>query len=217
MCPMKYDAVLIAGPTASGKSAAALALARAYRRRGDQCRLHAGLSRSAHPDGAARCGRTARQCRICSMAMSRAREAYSVGRYAADARRALAEARAMGKRSHLCRRHRALFHALDGRPGRDSRRSPPQSRAEARALAGARSASSDFMRAWRRAIRKRRRSFVPAIRNACCAPTKCSRRPAGLGRLAADTKCAGAGRPEACALRARSAAAGSARPHRRAV
>ena len=49
-------ALIVAGPTASGKSALALDLARAARRRGDQRRFHAGLSRTAGADGAADAG-----------------------------------------------------------------------------------------------------------------------------------------------------------------
>ena len=49
-------AVLIAGPTASGKSALALALAERLGGIDRQCRLHAGLSRPAHPHRAADAG-----------------------------------------------------------------------------------------------------------------------------------------------------------------
>jgi len=38
-----YDAILITGPTASGKSALALELAKQARQRDHQCRQHAGL------------------------------------------------------------------------------------------------------------------------------------------------------------------------------
>ena len=48
---------------------------------------------TAQPDAATR----ARKRRICFTAMSRRAKLYSVGRYAEDARRALAEVRAMGK------------------------------------------------------------------------------------------------------------------------
>ena len=48
--------LVIAGPTASGKSALALELADALRRHDHQCRQPADLSRSPHPDRAARCG-----------------------------------------------------------------------------------------------------------------------------------------------------------------
>ena len=49
-------AILIAGPTASGKSALALRAGREARRRHRQCRFHAGLSRSAHHHRAADAG-----------------------------------------------------------------------------------------------------------------------------------------------------------------
>ena len=51
---MSGKLIIVAGPTASGKSALALAIARRIRRHGHQCRQHAGLSRPARPDGAAR-------------------------------------------------------------------------------------------------------------------------------------------------------------------
>ena len=46
-------AILIAGPTASGKSGLGAGAGRAARRRRHQCRQHAGLPRAGHPDGAA--------------------------------------------------------------------------------------------------------------------------------------------------------------------
>ena len=56
-CTMPVDAVLIAGPTASGKSALALALAEKLGGVDRQCRFDAGLSRSAHHHRAAVAGR----------------------------------------------------------------------------------------------------------------------------------------------------------------
>ena len=51
-------AILIAGPTASGKSGLALAIAERDGRRRHQCRQHAGLPRACHPDRAALGGRS---------------------------------------------------------------------------------------------------------------------------------------------------------------
>ena len=62
--------ILIAGPTASGKSALALAVAERHRRRHHQRRFHAGLSRSPHHHGAAERRRRRRGFRIGSTAMS---------------------------------------------------------------------------------------------------------------------------------------------------
>ena len=64
------DAILLAGPTASGKSALALALAETARRHDHQRRFHAGLSRPAHHHRAADARPRRRACRICSTAMS---------------------------------------------------------------------------------------------------------------------------------------------------
>lgn len=91
---MNCDAVLIAGPTASGKSAAALALAE----RMDGVVIDADSMQvyreapilTAQPDAAAK----ARAPHLLYGHVS-VREAYSVGRYVEDARRALAEARRM--------------------------------------------------------------------------------------------------------------------------
>ena len=48
--PQKPTVVVVAGPTASGKSGLGLALAQDLRRGGDQCRCHAGLSRPGNSD-----------------------------------------------------------------------------------------------------------------------------------------------------------------------
>ena len=66
----KRRAILIAGPTASGKSRLALALAEQAGRHGHQCRQHAGLSRAAHPHGAAERPRRRRGRRTRSTASS---------------------------------------------------------------------------------------------------------------------------------------------------
>jgi tRNA dimethylallyltransferase len=90
---MKYDAILIAGPTASGKSAAALALAEAVGGiviNADSMQVYRELRvLSARP----RDEDTARAPHLLYGHVG-AHEAYSVGRYRSDAARALAEARA---------------------------------------------------------------------------------------------------------------------------
>ena len=93
---MKIDAVLIAGPTASGKSAAALALAEHLNGmviNADSMQVYREAPiLTAQPDEAV-------QARAPHRLYGHvpARELYSVGRYEEDARRALAEARAAGK------------------------------------------------------------------------------------------------------------------------
>ena len=93
---MNYDAVLIAGPTASGKSAAALALADALGGviiNADSMQVYAEAPiLTARPSAAD----TARAPHLLYGHVG-AGEAYSVGRYAADAAAALQQARAMGK------------------------------------------------------------------------------------------------------------------------
>ncbi|HZQ40789.1 MAG TPA: tRNA (adenosine(37)-N6)-dimethylallyltransferase MiaA [Rhizomicrobium sp.] len=88
--------MLIAGPTASGKSAAALDLARAI----DGVLINADAMQvyreapilTAQPNAEARA-----QAPHLLYGHVSVRDAYSVGRYVEDARRALAEARALGK------------------------------------------------------------------------------------------------------------------------
>ena len=128
---MKFDAVLIAGPTASGKSAAALALA-------------------AHLDGViinADSMQVYRQTRILSArpsddAMARAphllyghvgvEEVYSVGRYQADAADALKQAQAR-KRIPIFTGGTGLYFAALTEGLADIPPTPPAIRAEARA------------------------------------------------------------------------------------
>ena len=92
----KIDAVLIAGPTASGKSAAALALAQALGGviiNADSMQVYAEAPiLTARPSAAD----TARLPHLLYGHVPAA-EAYSVGRYAADAAAALEQARAMCK------------------------------------------------------------------------------------------------------------------------
>ena len=93
---MKYDAVLIAGPTASGKSAAALALAEAINGliiNADSMQVYAEAPiLTAQPSAADK----ARAPHLLYGHVGAA-EPYSVGRYALDAAAALADARVLGK------------------------------------------------------------------------------------------------------------------------
>ena len=93
---MSYDAVLIAGPTASGKSAAALALAEALNGaiiNADSMQVYAQAPiLTARPNQAD----TARAPHFLYGHVP-ATQAYSVGRYASDAVTALAEARRLRK------------------------------------------------------------------------------------------------------------------------
>jgi tRNA dimethylallyltransferase len=92
----KFDAVLIAGPTASGKSAAALALAGHIGGvivNADSMQVYRETPiLTAQPDAADK----ALSPHLLYGHVS-ARDAYSVGRYAEDARAALAQARAMDR------------------------------------------------------------------------------------------------------------------------
>ncbi|MES2255750.1 MAG: tRNA (adenosine(37)-N6)-dimethylallyltransferase MiaA [Pseudomonadota bacterium] len=129
---MKIDAVLIAGPTASGKSAAALALAEHIGGaviNADSMQVYAEAPiLTAQPDTDAR----ARAPHLLYGHVS-ARETYSVGRYAGDARRALEEARAMKKIPIFVGGTGLYFAALtDGLA--DIPPVPAEIRAEARAL-----------------------------------------------------------------------------------
>lgn len=93
---MKFDAVLIAGPTASGKSAAGLALAGHLGGviiNADSMQIYAEAPvLTAQPDAQAR-------ARVPHFLYGHVpvREPYSVGRYAEDARAALADAKGLGK------------------------------------------------------------------------------------------------------------------------
>jgi tRNA dimethylallyltransferase len=93
---MKCDAVLIAGPTASGKSAAALDLAQQIGGaliNADAMQVYREAPiLTAQPDAEAR-----EKAPHLLYGHIPARELYSVGRYAEDARRALTEVGAMGK------------------------------------------------------------------------------------------------------------------------
>ena len=91
-----FDAVLIAGPTASGKSAAALALAEKIGGaiiNADSMQVYAEAPvLTAQPDAAA-------QGRVPHLMYGHipARDAYSVGRWAQDAQAALAQVQSLGK------------------------------------------------------------------------------------------------------------------------
>jgi tRNA dimethylallyltransferase len=94
--PMTFDAVLVAGPTASGKSAAALALAEALGGaiiNTDSMQVYAEAPILTAQPG------TAEMARAPHLLYGHvgARESYSVGRYAVDAAAALTKARDQGK------------------------------------------------------------------------------------------------------------------------
>jgi tRNA dimethylallyltransferase len=129
---MKYDAVLIAGPTASGKSAAALELAEAIGGiiiNADSMQVYGEAPiLTAQPDAAAR----ARVPHLLYGHVS-VREAYSTGRYAIDAARALEEARVLGKMPIFVGGTGLYFTALTEGLS-DIPPTPPVVRAQARAL-----------------------------------------------------------------------------------
>ncbi len=131
---MQCDAVLIAGPTASGKSAAALALAEQISGvliNADAMQIYREAPiLTAQPDAGV-------QRRVPHLLYGHvsAREAYSVGRYTEDARRALAEARAMGRTPIIVGGTGLYFTALTEGLA-DIPPIPAAIRAQARALLG---------------------------------------------------------------------------------
>lgn len=129
---MKFDAVLIAGPTASGKSAAALALAEHIGGaviNADSMQVYAQAPiLTAQPDAAAK----ARAPHLLYGHVN-ATEVYSVGRYAEDAAAALTQARAMNRIPIFTGGTGLYFSALtDGLA--EIPATPPEIRAAARAL-----------------------------------------------------------------------------------
>jgi tRNA dimethylallyltransferase len=129
---MKFDAVLIAGPTASGKSAAALALAEEIGGvviNADSMQVYREAPiLTAQPSQADK----ARAPHLLYGHVS-ARELYSVGRWRDDAAKALAQARAMGRLPIFVGGTGMYFMALtDGLA--DIPATPAELREEARAL-----------------------------------------------------------------------------------
>jgi len=129
---MKFDAVLIAGPTASGKSAAALALAEAINGaviNADSMQVYAEAPiLTAQPSAADK-------ARVPHLLYGHvpARQAYSVGQWQADAARALDDVRAQGRVPIFVGGTGLYFTALtDGLS--DIPPTPPDIRAAARAL-----------------------------------------------------------------------------------
>ncbi len=129
---MKFDAVLIAGPTASGKSAAALALAEQIGGviiNADSMQVYREAPiLTAQPSAEA-------QARVPHLLYGHvgAAEVYSVGRYAEDAASALKQARAMGKTPMFTGGTGLYFSALTEGLA-EIPATPPQIREDARAL-----------------------------------------------------------------------------------
>ena len=160
---MKFDAVLIAGPTASGKSAAALALAERLNGvviNADSMQVYAEAPILTAAPGAAL------RARVPHLLYGHVsvRDAYSTGRYAADAARALDEARTMGRIPIFTGGTRLYFTALPPFP-------PPSARPPARWLP--RSGRRHCMRAWPNAIRQQRQAFAPPILSASPGRGRC--------------------------------------------
>ena len=149
-------AVLIAGPTASGKSALALALARKARRHRSSmpipCRSIAICASS--PRGRRR--RKKRACRTGSMAMSMRRRIIRSARWCRDVGEALDEVARAGPRADPGRRHRALFQGADAAGLPRCRRSRPTIRDQVRARLDERGRRAAACRACARAIRRPR-------------------------------------------------------------
>ena len=182
--------ILIAGPTASGKSGLALRLAEHLGGVVINADSHAGLSRAAGPDRAPRPGEEARVPHAL-YGFVQGSESYSAGRYAADVARALDEARARRPPPDHRRRHRAVLQDADSKACHPFRRFPRRARplARRRPQDGRR---RTFMMCSRRAIRKWLRASQPTTRSASCARSRCwtrrvCRSPSGSG--AAASRC----------------------------
>ena len=122
------EAVLIAGPTASGKSALAMALAETLGGIIVNADFDAGLSRPAHHHGAADARRKRRACRTGCSVMSMRRRIIRSGAGVADVARVLDDVRRQGQAADLRRRHRALFQGADHRACGDAADHPPTPR-----------------------------------------------------------------------------------------
>ena len=199
--------ILIAGPTAGGKSGLAAAPCRAARRRRHQRRFHAGLSRAAHPDRAPdpRGGGT-RAARALWL-RGRAPSATRPDATPPMSRARLRDARREGLPADHRRRHGALLQDADRGAVAHSRRSPTRC-----ARTGApRRPTSGAARAARHALGARSgdggNGWRPATRSASCARSRCSRPPASrLLDWQRLPRAAGAGRgrrPSASSLRRR--------------
>jgi tRNA dimethylallyltransferase len=108
---LAFDAVLLAGPTASGKSAAALALAEAINGaiiNADSMQIYRELATLSAAPGAADRARAPHHL----FGHVGAREPYSVGRYAQEAGTALARVRAEGRVPIFCGGTGLYFMAL---------------------------------------------------------------------------------------------------------
>ena len=125
-------AVLIAGPTASGKSALALALAEKHRRRRSSMPIRCRSIAICASSRRGRRRRTSAARRTGSTAMSTPRENYSVGRWLRDVARRAATRRAPPAAADPRRRHRALFQGADRRGSPRCRRSPATSARDVR-------------------------------------------------------------------------------------
>ena len=150
--PENDKAVLIAGPTASGKSALALELARSDRRRRHQCRFHAGLSRPARHHGAADAGgggaRAAPALRPC-----RCRGEFLRRRMGGRCRDGAGGSARAKPPADFRRRLRPLFQGADARPVGGAADSGRRS-AKACARGWSATASRRCMPNWRSAIRR---------------------------------------------------------------
>ena len=104
--------ILIAGPTASGKSALALGAGREARRRHRQCRLDAGLCATCASSRRGRRRTRRRACRTASTAMSTRRTTIRSGRWCVDAGSALADAARRGRVAILVGGTGLYFKAL---------------------------------------------------------------------------------------------------------
>ncbi len=171
---MTFDAVLIAGPTASGKSAAALALADHIGGaiiNADSMQVYAEAPiLTAQPDAAARAraphllyGHVSAREGLFRRPLCH-RRGGGAGRGAGD-----------GQGADLRRRHRLYFTALTEGLA-DIPATPPQVRAAARALLAEIGVEELHHRLMARDPRDRGGACARPIPSACCAPTRCSRR-----------------------------------------
>ena len=174
---MPKRALLIMGPTASGKSALALALAE---RIGGEI-VNADLMQvyrdfrilTARPT----LGGGSASAPHHLYGHVDAAELYSTGRWLADALAAIAANPRARRNADPRRRHRALLQSADARLGRHPRRRSRNARRFARTRSERRRARACTPNS-RRAIRKPPRASSRTTRRASCARSKCWRRPA---------------------------------------
>ena len=181
-------AVFLLGPTASGKTALALALAARFPVGDRERRFGAGLSRHGRGHREARRRRRARGSPHHLIDIVDPVEAYSAGRFRDDALRLVREIHARGRVPILAGGTMLYFRALT-RGLAQLPPAQPRIRAGARGGARPRRAGPRCMPSWRGSIRQRPRASSPTTRNASSARSRCI---AHTGRALSRLACRGA-------------------------